>query len=79
MFFYQPSLIGLLLIHYAFAEYQLKQFNTLTPQMILYLVFSWFYLLTHYIKEEFMVTTWDIMEERIKELFFIYKSTHYLL
>jgi Delta14-sterol reductase len=64
MFFYQPSLLGLLLYHFSFAEYQYRTYGFLSYQTIIYVAFWWTYLITHYIKEEFMITTWDIIEER---------------
>ena len=63
MFFYQPSLIGLFLFITGFAEYQFSLYGQLSMQMILLLSFWWFYLLLHYIKEEFMLYTWDIIAE----------------
>jgi delta14-sterol reductase len=63
MFFYQPSLIGLFLLTVGFAEYQFLKYNQISIQMILLLSFWWFYLLLHYIKEEFMLYTWDIIAE----------------
>ena len=63
MFFYQPSLIGLFLLITGFAEYQFSSYGQLSIQMILLLVFWWIYLLFHYIKEEFMLYTWDIIAE----------------
>jgi delta14-sterol reductase len=63
MFFYQPSLIGLFLLTVSFAEYQFLKYNQISIQMILLLSFWWFYLLLHYIKEEFMLYTWDIIAE----------------
>jgi len=63
MFFYQPSLIGLYLIVMAFAEYQFNSAGQLSVEMMLFLAFWWFYLFFHYIKEEFMLYTWDIIAE----------------
>jgi len=64
MFFYQPSLLGLMLINVAFAEYQYRAFNgQVSIQMIVYLLFWYFYLFTHYIREDFMLWTFDILED----------------
>jgi len=64
MFFYQPSLIGLFVIVMAFAWRQHELYGSLTPQMILFVGFWWLYLLTHYIRESFMLSTWDILAEK---------------
>jgi delta14-sterol reductase len=63
MFFYQPSLIGMFMFIVAFAEYQMQIYSQLSIQMLLLLAFWWFYLLFHYIKEDFMLSTWDIIAE----------------
>lgn len=64
MFFYQPSLIGLFVIVMAFAGRQHELYGSLTAQMILFVGFWWLYLLTHYIRESFMLSTWDILAEK---------------
>jgi Delta14-sterol reductase len=64
MFFYQPSLIGLFVIVMAFAGRQHEVYGSLSPQMILFVGFWWLYLLTHYIRESFMLSTWDILAEK---------------
>ena len=63
MFTYQPSLIGLSFINWSFLFLQLQESGYILPQMWMYQGFWWFYLFTHYILEEFMLTTWDIMAE----------------
>jgi len=63
MYFYQPSLIGLHMYLLAFAEYQYDTYGRLTSNMILLQVFEWAYLFTHYIKEDFMLSTWDLIAE----------------
>jgi delta14-sterol reductase len=63
MFMYQPSLIGVNLLVAAFANAQYDLYGKLTPQMICMLGFWWAYLFTHYVKEEFMLSTWDIISE----------------
>jgi len=65
VFFYQPSLIGLQLFLFAFAEYQYDTYGLLTNNMILFQTFWWLYIFTHYIKEEFMLSTWDIIDENL--------------
>ena len=64
MFAYQPSLIGLTLINFAFAFAQHDRHGRLSEQMLLYQAFWWTYVLTHYLNEEFMLTTWDVIAER---------------
>ncbi len=64
MFAYHPSLIGLALCNVAFAYTQYEIYQTITPEMWLYQLFTWSYLLTHYIREDFMLSTWDIIAER---------------
>ncbi|CAF0843168.1 unnamed protein product [Adineta ricciae] len=63
VFFYQPSLLGLALINLALAEAQITYHGGLTPGMICYQLFWYFYLLTHYIREDFMLWTFDIIED----------------
>ncbi len=64
MFMYQPSLIGVYLIVLSFAYAQRQMHGTLTPQMICMVAFWFAYLFTHYVKEEFMLSTWDIISEK---------------
>lgn len=63
MFCYQPSLIGLGVLVQAFLFRQYELTGEVTPQMILYVGFWWAYLFTHYVRESFMLSTWDIMAE----------------
>jgi delta14-sterol reductase len=63
MFMYQPSLIGVNLVVVSFASAQRDLYGTLTPQMGCLLGFWWAYLFTHYVKEEFMLSTWDVIAE----------------
>ena len=63
MFMYQPSLIGVYLIVLSFAYAQHEIHGVITPQMWCFLGFWWAYLFTHYVKEEFMLSTWDIIAE----------------
>ena len=63
MFMYQPSLIGVGLFVAAFAFAQYDVYGTVTPQMWCFLAFWWLYLWTHYVKEEFMLSTWDVIAE----------------
>lgn len=63
MFFYQPSLIGAYLVNCSFAFAQWERHGFVTPQMLC-LCFFWFtYLFSHYVKEEFMLSTWDVLAE----------------
>lgn len=64
MFMYQPSLIGVNLLVAAFACAQRDLHGSITPQMGCLLGFWWAYLFTHYVKEEFMLSTWDIIAEK---------------
>ena len=64
MFMYHPSLIGLAVMNAAFAFVQVETYGALSPEMILYQAFTWAYLFTHYVKERFMLSTWDIIAER---------------
>ncbi len=63
MFFYQPSLIGAYLMNVSFAYAQWERYGTLTPQMLCLCSFWFAYLFTHYVKEEFMLSTWDVIAE----------------
>ncbi len=63
LFMYQPSLIGVYLIVLSFAYAQWELHGSITPQMWCF-VFFWFtYLFSHYVKEEFMLSTWDVLSE----------------
>jgi delta14-sterol reductase len=63
MFMYQPSLIGVYLIVLSFAYAQHDRHGVITPQMWCFVSFWFIYLFTHYVKEEFMLSTWDIIAE----------------
>ena len=63
MFMYQPSLIGVNLVVVSFAYVQHERHGVVTPQMWCFLFFWWTYLFTHYVKEEFMLSTWDVIAE----------------
>jgi delta14-sterol reductase len=63
VFFYQPSLLGLALVNLSLAEAQISLYGALTPAMICYHVFWYLYLLTHYVREDFMLWTFDIIED----------------
>ena len=63
VFFYQPSLLGLQLINISFCEAQYHFHGTVTPGMICYQLFWYLYLLTHYLREDFMLWTFDIIED----------------
>ena len=62
-FFYQPSLLGLALVNVSLAEAQWSLHGKLTIGMICYQVFWYLYLFTHYIREDFMLWTFDIIED----------------
>lgn len=65
MFLYQPSLIGVYLIILSFAYAQHDRYGTITPQTACLVAFWFAYLYTHYVKEEFMLSTWDIISENL--------------
>jgi Delta14-sterol reductase len=65
MFLYQPSLLGVYLIVLSFAYAQRDLHGVLTPQMMCLVAFWFAYLFTHYVKEEFMLSTWDILSENL--------------
>jgi delta14-sterol reductase len=60
---YQPSLLGVYLIVLSFAYAQYDRHGLITPQMWCFVGFWFAYLFTHYVKEEFMLSTWDIIAE----------------
>jgi delta14-sterol reductase len=62
-FCYQPSLIGLGVLVQAFSFRQWEVYGVVSTEMILYIAFWWAYLFTHYLKESFMLSTWDIIAE----------------
>jgi Delta14-sterol reductase len=63
MFLYQPSLIGVYLLVVSFAYVQRDVHGAITPQMACFVSFWFLYLFTHYAKEEFMLSTWDVISE----------------
>jgi len=63
MFMYQPSLIGVDLLVVAFASAERDLHGAVTPQTWCLLGFWWAYLFSHYVKEEFMLSTWDVTSE----------------
>jgi delta14-sterol reductase len=65
MFLYQPSLIGVYLIIISFAYAQHDRYGTITPQTACLVAFWFCYLYTHYVKEEFMLSTWDVISENL--------------
>lgn len=64
MHMYHPSLIGLVVLNAAFPFAQYEIYGAVTTEMWLYQGFVWAYIFTHYIREDFMLTTWDIIAER---------------
>ncbi len=61
---YQPSLIGMSLLHVSFAYAQWDATGTLTLQMIAYQVFWWIYMTTHYHWESGVLSMWDVIAEK---------------
>ena len=64
MFSYRPSLIGLLLLDYSFAAAQYERYGYLTDRMVLFQLFSTFYVINYFQFEYGMLYTWDIIAER---------------
>jgi delta14-sterol reductase len=65
MFLYNPSLIGVYVIVLAFAYAQHDRLRVITPQTACLVAFWFGYLFTHYAKEEFMLSTWDVTSENL--------------
>jgi len=63
MFMYQPSLLGVYLVVLSFAYAQYERHGIVLPQTWCFVGFWFAYLFTHYVKEEFMLSTWDIIAE----------------
>ncbi len=63
MFAYHPSLIGMWIVVVAFAQQQFESQGVIHLQMWLFQIFWWAYLFTHYLREDFMLSTWDILSE----------------
>ncbi|HWB78307.1 MAG TPA: hypothetical protein VG755_25250 [Nannocystaceae bacterium] len=61
---YQPSLIGMSILHVSFAWAQLETHGTLTPQMIAYQTFWWLYMTSHYHYEVGVLSMWDVIAEK---------------
>ncbi|MFI5215532.1 MAG: DUF1295 domain-containing protein [Candidatus Limnocylindria bacterium] len=64
MWAYEPSLIGFGLLVAAFGYAQFERHGEITPQMGLWLVGWWIYLATHYWYQDFLLSIWDVIEER---------------
>nr|WP_255216435.1 ERG4/ERG24 family protein [Pseudenhygromyxa sp. WMMC2535] len=64
VFAYQPSLIGLGVLNFAFGWAQYEALGTLTPQMLAYQAFWWLYLFTHYWIEDNVLSMWDVIAEK---------------
>lgn len=63
MFMYQPSLIGVYLMVLSFAYAQYDRHGVVTPQTWLFVGFWFAYLFTHYVKEENLLSMWDVITE----------------
>jgi delta14-sterol reductase len=61
---YEPSLIGLGLLVAAFGYEQFERYGEITPQMGLWLVGWWIYLATHYYQQAFLLSIFDVIEEK---------------
>jgi delta14-sterol reductase len=64
MFAYEPSLIGFGLLVMAFGYAQYESLGRITPQLGLYLLGWWLYLVTHYRQQAFLLGIWDIIAEK---------------
>ncbi len=62
-FAYQPSLLGLMLLNWAFAFAQYERLGELTPQMWAYQGFWWLYMTSHYVYERGVLSMWDVIAE----------------
>jgi hypothetical protein len=60
---YHPSLLGAYLMVLSFAYAQRDRHGTLTPQMWCFAGFGFAYLFTHYVKEENLLSMWDVLDE----------------
>jgi delta14-sterol reductase len=61
---YEPSLLGFGLLVAAFGYAQFERHGEITPQMGLWLVGWWIYLATHYAQQAFLLSIFDVIEER---------------
>jgi delta14-sterol reductase len=61
---YEPSLIGFGLLVAAFGYAQFERHGAITPQMGLWLLGWWLYLATHYAQQAFLLSTFDVIEEK---------------
>ncbi len=64
MWSYEPSLIGFGLLVAAFGYAQYERYGEITPQMGLWLVGWWLYLATHYAQQAFLLSIFDVIEEK---------------
>src|SRR5262245_764919 len=64
MWAYEPSLIGLGLLVAAFGYEQYERHGQITPQMGFWLIGWWIYLATHYAQQDFLLSIFDVIEER---------------
>jgi Delta14-sterol reductase len=63
MFMYQPSLLGAYLIVLSFAYAQHDRHGFITPQMGCFVGFWFAYLVTLYVREENLLSMWDVTTE----------------
>jgi delta14-sterol reductase len=63
MFFYIPSLIGLLIVNLSFAAVQWEELGHLTTRMMLYQAFFTIYVFNYFQFEYGMLHTWDVIAE----------------
>ncbi len=65
MFLYQPSQLGVYVLVLSFAFAQWERHGVVTPQMACLCGFWFVYLFSHFVKEEFMLSTWDVIAENL--------------
>jgi Delta14-sterol reductase len=63
MFMYRPSLLGIYLIVLSFAYAQRDRHGVITPQMWCFVGFWFAYLVTTYLREENLLSMWDVTTE----------------
>jgi len=64
MWAYEPSLIGFGLLVAGFGYAQFERLGEITPQMGLWLIGWWLYLATHYWQQAFLLSIFDVIEEK---------------
>jgi delta14-sterol reductase len=63
MFMYHPALLGVYLFVLSFAYAQYERHSAITPQTWCFVGFWFAYLFTNYVKEENLLSMWDVLDE----------------